>query len=96
MWELNANAHYVVKLAEKFRIYPLIGLTYANWGIETKTPKGTEVYVKTEHRHRFGINFGVGAEYDIAKNLFATLEVKDQVVNNYGQVVIGLGLGYRF
>lgn len=96
MWELNANAHYVVNLGEKFRVYPLIGLTYANWGLSYDEERKGKIYVETDHSHRFGINFGVGAEYDLSSNLFATLEVKDQVVNNYGQVAIGLGVGYRF
>lgn len=30
MWDVNVNAHYLFSVAEKFKVYPLVGLTYAN------------------------------------------------------------------
>lgn len=30
MWDINVNAHYLFPFAEKFAVYPLVGLTYAN------------------------------------------------------------------
>ena len=34
MWEINANAHYLFNVADKFKVYPLVGLTYVHghWG----------------------------------------------------------------
>lgn len=36
MWEINANAHYLFKLSDKFKVYPLVGLTYvhAHWSMK--------------------------------------------------------------
>lgn len=33
MWDINVNAHYLFPVAEKFNVYPLVGLTYANCGV---------------------------------------------------------------
>ena len=30
MWDINVNAHYLFPFAEKFAVYPLVGLTYTN------------------------------------------------------------------
>lgn len=31
MWDINVNAHYLFPLADKIKVYPLVGLTYTNW-----------------------------------------------------------------
>ena len=31
MWDINVNAHYLFPIAEKIKVYPLVGLTYTNW-----------------------------------------------------------------
>lgn len=33
MWDVNINAHYLFPIVDKFKVYPLIGLTYSNWNI---------------------------------------------------------------
>lgn len=33
MWDINVNAHYLFPVADKFNVYPLVGLTYANCGV---------------------------------------------------------------
>lgn len=30
MWEINANAHYLFNIGDKFKVYPLVGLTYVH------------------------------------------------------------------
>lgn len=96
MWGINANVHYVINLGDKFRFYPLAGLAYTNWSLTYETEKSGKTYVETDHSHRIGLNLGVGCEYDLGRNTFASFEIKDQVLNNYGQVVASLGVGYRF
>lgn len=45
MWDVNVNAHYLFPIAEKIKVYPLVGLTYANckvdmgWYNEGMTPE---------------------------------------------------------
>ena len=44
MWDINVNAHYLFPVADKFNVYPLVGLTYANckvggWSYEGLTAK---------------------------------------------------------
>lgn len=33
MWDANINAHYLFPIVDKFKVYPLVGLTYSNWNI---------------------------------------------------------------
>lgn len=45
MWDVNVNAHYLFPIADKFKVYPLVGLTYANckvdmgWSVEGMSPE---------------------------------------------------------
>lgn len=98
-WDLSANAQYVIGLGEKVNVYPFVGLTFANWTTEHKTilDQATGSYeLKNDSHPRFGANFGLGLEYNLSGSTFATLEVRDQVVSDYNQVVVSLGIGYRF
>ncbi len=31
MWDVNLNFHYLFNVAEKIKVYPLVGITYTNW-----------------------------------------------------------------
>lgn len=96
MWDLAANAQYVINLGDRHAIYPLLGFTMANWYATTEREKDGKIYVETEHFLRFGSNFGAGFEYGLNDNLRSYLEVKNQIVNDYSQWVFNLGLKYRF
>lgn len=96
MWDLAANIQYVIHLGERHAIYPVVGFTMTDWYATVETTKGEKIYVETDHRLRFGSNFGAGFEYGLTNNLRAYVEAKDQVVSDYSQWVFNLGLKYRF
>ncbi len=33
MWDININAHYLFPVANKLKLYPLVGVTYTNWNL---------------------------------------------------------------
>ena len=33
MWDINVNAHYLFPITDKIKVYPLVGLTYANFSV---------------------------------------------------------------
>jgi len=69
--DLNLNAHYIFEVTEKLGIYPLAGINYT---IEEE--RLIENTNNSEEEEEFGINYGLGAHYNIAKNLFLFAEFK--------------------
>lgn len=45
MWEINANAHYLFNIGDKFKVYPLVGLTYVHghWGNKYSVGGGVDL-----------------------------------------------------
>lgn len=69
--DLNVNAHYIFEATEKLGIYPLAGINYTIE--EERLINNTE---ESEKEEEFGINYGLGAHYNIAKNIFVFTEFK--------------------
>ena len=93
MWDINANVHYLFDVADKFKVYPLAGLGYTNWSYKLEydnvtLAKGTD--------GRLAVNLGGGAEYELTKDLSVNAELKYQIINNYNQLVLGVGVAYKF
>ena len=93
MWDINANVHYLFDVADKFKVYPLAGLGYTNWSYKLEydnvtLAKGTD--------GRLAVNLGGGAEYELTKDLSVNAELKYQISNNYNQLVLGVGVAYKF
>ena len=93
MWDVNANVHYLFDVADKFKVYPLAGLGYTNWSYKLEydnvtLAKGTD--------GRLAVNLGGGAEYELTKDLSVNAELKYQIINNYNQLVLGVGVAYKF
>ena len=93
MWDINANVHYLFDVADKFKVYPLAGLGYTNWSYKLEydnvtLAKGTD--------GRLAVNLGGGAEYALTDNVSVNAEAKWQIVNNYNQLVLGVGVAYKF
>ncbi len=36
MWDMNLNAHYLIPLGDKLKVYPLAGLSFTNWKSDIK------------------------------------------------------------
>ena len=102
MWDINANVHYLFDVANKVKVYPLAGLGYTNWSytndvivIDENGNKRTTEFKGSDGR--LAINLGGGAEYELTKDLSVNAELKYQIVsNNYSQLVLGVGVAYKF
>lgn len=86
MWDLNANAHYVFDITEKFHAYPLAGLTVVNKSYSDIDDSIT----------RFGLNLGGGCEYDVNEHWRVNAEFKYSIVSTIDQAVFSLGAVYKF
>ena len=101
MWDINANVHYLFDVADKFKVYPLAGLGYTNWSytndvivIEENGNKRTTEFKGSDGR--LAINLGGGAEYELTKDLSVNAELKYQIISNYNQLVLGVGVACKF
>ena len=86
MWDLNANAHYLFDITEKFRAYPLAGLTVVNKSYTDVDDSIT----------RLGLNLGGGCEYDVTPSVVLNAEFKYSIVSTIDQAVFSLGAVYKF
>ena len=111
MYDINLNAHYLFSLGQKFKVYPLVGLTYVHSKLDWKSLGDFDDYEDyldwkdymdeegakiDDSASKFGVNLGGGVQYDITSNLVFNAEVKYSMVSDFDQCVIGLGLSYRF
>ena len=93
MWDINANVHYLFDVANKVKVYPLAGLGYTNWSYKYEYA-GAPVVEGSDGR--LAVNLGGGAEYELTKNLNVNAEAKYQIISNYNQLVLGVGVAYKF
>lgn len=105
MWDINLNAHYLFPIAEKFKVYPLVGLAYGHYKLDVGDMKEMsgdyydDVDIDIDYSvstGKIGVNLGAGVQYDINSKWAVNFEVKYQLISNFDQAALGLGLAYKF
>lgn len=91
-WQVNLNAHYATTLFSDIRLYPIAGISYSRWTY--KIAEGSGSYV--ENFNRIGCNLGGGVEYNPNETVGFKLEICAQLIKNFTQCTIGLGVNYKF
>jgi outer membrane protein X len=81
MWDVNANFHYLVPIADKAKFYPIVGLGLTSW-----------YATATDATMKLCINLGGGLQYKIADDLAIGAEAKYQIINHHNQLVVGVGV----
>ena len=110
-YDINVNAHYLIDAGEGLKVYPLVGvglMTWKNEWIGIEVPVSKELgYIPSRSGHDIKmdvslksteliINVGVGAEYEINEMVSVGAELKYQIIDNFNQLVFGIGATYRF
>lgn len=106
---LGVNAHYLFNVADKIKVYPIVGLGYAHCGaiafgfpdmdVDDWMYGDIDDYdTKSESVsiNRFYFNIGVGGQYDINDKLAVNLELKYQYIKDFNRLPISLGVAYKF
>lgn len=88
VFEAGINLNYLFNIGEKFKIYPIVGVGYANlkasgFGGSASTNK---IYV----------NAGLGLEYDLTEHFAVNLEAKYQYIKDFSRMPISIGVAYKF
>ena len=100
LWDASINAHYLLNVAENIKFYPLAGLGYGKvkmeaWSVDMNgdgKPEDSE----SMNNGEFIVNLGVGTEYQLNDKWAVGAEIKYQIINNFNQLVAGVGLTYKF
>lgn len=106
----SLNFHYLIPVSDKFRFYPLAGVSYVHWKVSMGDAMGDafsgipgyedyyEDYMEDADykKGKIGFNIGAGVEYDLTEKLSVFGEGRYQLVSDFDQAVISVGLSYKF
>lgn len=92
IWELNADAHYIVKSTEKFTFYPLAGLNIAGIKFDYENVTNNPFFtVPDSSTSKVGLNVGAGGTLVFTESLSGYAEVK-YTISDFDQLVINVGV----
>ena len=86
---LNFNAQYLFEFTEGLKVYPLVGVNYSFW---FNSLKNNTYYMDD----RLGCNLGIGAEIDLSQRVALTAELKGLFLKDFSQLIVGMGMQYKF
>lgn len=96
-WDLNLNFHYVIPMKYGFSVYPVIGATFLHRNISfTNYHSNGTPFEDSDNYGRFGLNAGVGFQYDISPEVYVDYEIKYQYVGDFDRCNMHIGICYRF
>lgn len=92
VWEIDADAHYIVPVSVSASLYPIVGLNYSNRKFDAS--KAGFPDEKNWTKHPIGANIGLGMQHDISYRLRANFELKYQFIKDFSQVSFMAGIGF--
>ena len=72
-WDINADVHWNAFRGEKYKLYPLAGLTF----MQAKASSGGV----SDSDGKFGVNLGIGGSYDFTSHFAVGVELKAQIIS---------------
>ena len=88
MWDISANGHYLISVAEQVTVYPLGGMGIFG----TKTDPGSNSYSTKD----ICINIGLGVDYQLNERLVFNAELKSKIVKDWNRIMLSAGVAYKF
>lgn len=81
----SIDMHFPFRVARGFKLYPLAGITFNNWG-----------YKNGDSASRGGLDFGGGLDLYFTSQLKMTVQGKYSFMKDTGGAFASIGLGYVF
>lgn len=91
----NIDTHYPIALGtSRVEFYPIAGLNYSSWGIPgSDNPNEDDVSTR---RNQFGLNAGIGFNYQATPTLKLFIQGKYTAVSKYSTGIFSAGIAYTF
>lgn len=112
IFDVTANVHYLFNVGTKCKVYPLVGIGYANvkggYSYDYDDDYDFDFYSYDEDDFgddfdegssslsRFVFNVGAGFQYDLSEKLAVNAEVKYQYIKDFSRLPISIGVAYKF
>ena len=96
---VGLNIHYLINVAENFKIYPQVGYALAFTKSEDHTTYyagGSSITVEGDNTTDGGIQLGLGAQYNLGEQWFILADYKFQPGIFGDGHVVNVGVGVRF
>lgn len=81
----SIDMHFPFRVAKAFKLYPLAGVTFNNWGFKNH-----------DSMSRGGLDFGGGFDLYLTSQLKLTVQGKYSLMKDTGGGFFSMGLGYVF
>lgn len=102
MIDVNVNFDYVIPIAQKAAVYPLVGVGYFYgkfYGVGGELPPGVDPSLfdddyDNDSESKIGLNLGAGIEYYVIPELKVFGEYKYQIVSKFDRSVASVGVAY--
>jgi outer membrane autotransporter barrel domain len=99
MWAVNADANYLFNVAEGIKVYPLAGLALVGVCVGSSSydlGHGMSIDIDGATNTEIGVNLGAGADFRLTEVIDFNVEAKYQIVDNWNQLVLSVGVSYKF
>jgi opacity protein-like surface antigen len=92
MWEVDADAHYLIPVTWLFSFYPVAGLNYSNRKFDSSKMDGSDPVDIT--RRRIGANLGMGLQYDFGYKTRVSFEYRHRFIRDFSHSCFMAGIGF--
>jgi outer membrane protein X len=105
VFDLGLNGHYLIPVADRFKLYPLVGIGYGR--VKASVDSDDDIWDYSPSRagghvtwsssiNRFLFNVGIGGEYAVSSRVSIGAEFKYQYMKDFSRMPISVGLTYKF
>lgn len=102
MWDVSVYGHYLFPVAEKFTLYPSVGLGLINTKASFNDvlgglgdALGVDMPDTSASSNDFAFSLGAGADYEITDNLLLNGELRYKIMDG-SRLNIAVGIAYKF
>lgn len=95
-WGVSTELHYVFPASKTVSLYPIAGISFSRWTLDTGRSKPGNLYDIKDSHNRVGANLGFGGQIAVADNIYVQIEAKEALIKDHTQFVALVGFMYQF
>ncbi len=94
LFDITANAHYLVPVSDAVKIYPLVGIGYGHASFSAPFDYDDMKFKVSQGFNRFIFNIGAGFDIKVAANMTLNFELKYQYFKDFCRLPIKVGINF--